>query len=128
MKKLFLFIAVLIVGCSTGWKDQQKDFMFFTDIPIPIYSKMNKRKTSIIKDPNSWRGILSFDVSNKVRILFYYYAEEMEKFGWKKIAVLKGDFQNYSLTYTKGNRIAQLEFNFNQMSGTEVKITMLRKL
>ena len=122
-----LLTLIFLSGCISIWNEEKRNFETFVDIPIPEESVMDKKKTAIIGESKNWWGVLEFSITNTVPVLFDYYKKEMRRFGWKEITFLKGETTNYSLVFSRNNRIAQIGFNFHPIEGTQIKIVMSQK-
>jgi hypothetical protein len=129
MKKILApLFAVLLVACtSTYWSQEKKSFESFRDIPIPAYSYMDKKETSVVNYKNAWLGVLKFAVSNTVPTMFDYYGHEMKRFGWTQLTFSKGDSEHYTLIFTRDDRVAHISFEPHPIDGTHVKFVMSEK-
>lgn len=129
MKKLFApLLAVFLIACtSTYWSQEKKNFESFKDIPIPAYSYMDKKETSVVNYKDTWLGVLKFAVSNTVPVMFDYYQHEMDRFGWRQLTFSKSDSDNYALICTRGDRVAQISFKPHSIDGTHITFVMSEK-
>ncbi|MBN1783722.1 MAG: hypothetical protein JW812_02015 [Alphaproteobacteria bacterium] len=129
MKKILapLFVVLLAACSSTYWSEEKKGFESFRDIPIPAYSYMDKKETSIVNHDDIWLGVLKFAVSNTVPVMFDYYQKEMKRFGWKQLTFSKEDYDNYTLIFMRKDRIAHISFMPHPIDGTHIKFVMSEK-
>ena len=84
----------------------QQNFAQFKDIPIPEKAVMDLKKTMLLgNDPII--GRLAFSAPYNQSNLFDFYMQEMPKFGWSEITMIRS--ANSVLTFSKENRIATIQ-------------------
>ncbi len=89
-----------------GTMQPQPNFAQFKDIPIPEKATMDLKKTMLFgNDPII--GRLAFSAPYNQSNLFDFYMQEMPKFGWSEITMIRS--ANSVLTFSKENRIATIQ-------------------
>ena len=136
MKRLFCLLLVSclgVVGCSyerlepsfksedtfatDGTMQSTPNFAQFREIPVPEKATMDLKKTMLFgNDPLI--GRLAFSAPYSQSSLFDFYMQEMPKFGWREITVIRS--ANSFLTFSKGNRVATIQLSTTAVSGSDV--------
>ena len=102
---------------ENGMMQSTPNFAQFREIPIPENATMNLDKTLLFgNDPLI--GRLAFKVPYNQANMFDFYMQEMPKFGWREITVIRS--ANSFLTFSKGNRVATIQLSTTAVSGTDV--------
>lgn len=123
-------LALFIGGCDyqqmqpsfraqdSGDAMQSKpNFAQFKEIPVPEKATMDLKKTMLFgNDPLI--GRLAFSAPYSQSNLFDFYMQEMPKFGWREITVIRS--ANSFLTFSKDNRIATIQLSTTAVSGSDV--------
>ena len=125
--------AVALIGCSyerlepsfksedtfstDGSLQSTPNFAQFREIPVPEKATMDLKKTMLFgNDPLI--GRLAFSAPYSQSSLFDFYMQEMPKFGWREITVIRS--ANSFLTFSKGNRVATIQLSTTAVSGSDV--------
>lgn len=129
-----LLLAGLMMVCVTGCGYEQMqpsfraqengdamqskpNFAQFKEIPVPEKATMDLRKTMLFgNDPLI--GRLAFSAPYSQSNLFDFYMQEMPKFGWREITVIRS--ANSFLTFQKDNRVATIQLATTAVSGSDV--------
>lgn len=94
----------------------------FSDVPIPTQSEMDLERTIIFDARGAWIGRLVFFTAHDVTTVFDFYRNELPKFGWEKIAVVRSE--NSFLTYRNATRIATIKVQAATLRGTKVDMVI----
>lgn len=125
--------AVSLIGCSyerlepsfksedtfstDGSLQSTPNFAQFREIPVPEKATMDLKKTMLFgNDPLI--GRLAFSAPYSQSNLFDFYMQEMPKFGWREVTVIRS--ANSFLTFAKDNRVATIQLSTTAVSGTDV--------
>jgi len=125
--------AVALIGCSyerlepsfksedtfstDGSLQSTPNFAQFREIPVPEKATMDLKKTMLFgNDPLI--GRLAFSAPYSQSNLFDFYMQEMPKFGWREVTVIRS--ANSFLTFAKDNRVATIQLSTTAVSGTDV--------
>lgn len=93
------------------------NFAQFREIPVPEKATMDLKKTMLFgNDPLI--GRLAFSAPYSQSNLFDFYMQEMPKFGWREVTVIRS--ANSFLTFAKDNRVATIQLSTTAVSGTDV--------
>ncbi|MGN1063701.1 MAG: hypothetical protein ACI4QM_05210 [Alphaproteobacteria bacterium] len=102
---------------ADGTMQSAPNFAQFREIPVPEKATMDLKKTMLFgNDPLI--GRLAFSAPYSQSNLFDFYMQEMPKFGWKEVTVIRSS--NSFLTFAKDNRIATIQLSTTAVSGTDV--------
>ena len=130
---LILCVCALgVIGCSyerlepsfksedafaDGNLQSPPNFNNFREIPIPEKATMDLKKTMLFgNDPLI--GRLAFSAPYSQSNLFDFYMQEMPKFGWREVTVIRS--ANSFLTFAKDNRVATIQLSTTAVSGSDV--------
>lgn len=138
MKQLVCFFALCaciygVAGCSyerlqpsfksedtfttDGSLQSTPNFAQFREIPVPEKATMDLKKTMLFgNDPLI--GRLAFSAPYSQSNLFDFYMQEMPKFGWREVTVIRS--ANSFLTFAKDNRVATIQLSTTAVSGSDV--------
>lgn len=138
MKQLVCFFALCaciygVTGCSyerlqpsfksedtfttDGSLQSTPNFAQFREIPVPEKATMDLKKTMLFgNDPLI--GRLAFSAPYSQSNLFDFYMQEMPKFGWREVTVIRS--ANSFLTFAKDNRVATIQLSTTAVSGSDV--------
>ncbi|HEY5608407.1 MAG TPA: hypothetical protein VIM38_08730 [Alphaproteobacteria bacterium] len=94
----------------------------FTDVPIPAGASFDQSQSLILGSQLEWLGRLVLNTSNTARSLVEFYQNEMKRFGWTEVTVVRGDPS--VLTFERGNRVATVQISERMLRGAQVTITM----
>lgn len=93
------------------------NFAQFREIPIPEKATMDLKKTMLFgNDPLI--GRLAFSAPYSQSNLFDFYMQEMPKFGWREVTVIRAE--NSFMTFSKENRVATIRLASTAVSGSDV--------
>jgi hypothetical protein len=121
--------ALLLSGCNTGGSTSSTSsdgapagLTQFTDVPIPSGASFDQSESLILGSQTEWLGRLVLNTSNTARSLVEFYQNEMKRFGWTEVTVVRGDPS--VLTFERGNRVATVQISERTLRGAQVAITM----
>lgn len=102
------------------------NFAQFKEIPVPEKATMDLKKTMLFGN-EPLIGRLAFSAPYSQSNLFDFYMQEMPKFGWREITVIRS--ANSFLTFQKDNRVATIQLTTTAVSGSDVifDISMAKK-
>ncbi len=129
---LFGFCCLLLSGCSyerlepsfksedtfvDGNMQAAPNFAQLKELPMPEKTTMDLKKTMLFgNEPLIGRLAISTPYSQSN--LFDFYMQEMPKFGWREITVIRAE--NSFMTFAKDNRIATIRLSTTAVSGSDV--------
>jgi len=97
-------------------------FTQFSDIPVPASATMDLDRSLLLGSSESWTGRLIYQSTNNAAEIFNLYKEDMPKFGWSEMTVIRG--LRSVMTYQRGHRVATIEIQGRTIQGSEVSITV----
>ena len=123
-------LATLVLsGCTTGSSTSSTSadgapagLTQFNDVPIPAGASFDQSQSLILGSQAEWLGRLVLNTSNTARSLVEFYQNEMKRFGWTEITVVRGDPS--VLTFERGGRVATVQISERTLRGAQVGITM----
>lgn len=93
-----------------------------SDVPIPGGTKINTEKSLILGQGDKWVGRMVLVMDRPSTQAYTYYLEQMPSFGWEQVSAVQG--KTSTMTFTRGDRAANLEIVPSTFSGSEVAITV----
>ena len=120
--------TLLLPGCTSGSTSSTSadgtpaGLTQFTDVPIPAGASFDQSQSLILGSQPEWLGRLVLNTSNTARSLVEFYQNEMKRFGWTEVTVVRGDPS--VLTFERGNRVATVQISERTLRGAQVAITM----
>ncbi len=93
-----------------------------SDVPIPAGTKINTEKSLILGAGDKWVGRMVLVTDRPSTQAYTYYLEQMPTFGWEQVSAVQG--KTSTMTFTRGDRAANLEIVPSTFSGSEVSITV----
>jgi len=120
--------ATLLSGCTTGSSSSSSadgapaGLTQFTDVPIPAGASFDQSQSLVLGSQPEWLGRLVLNTSNTARSLVEFYQNEMRRFGWTEVTVVRGDPS--VLTFERGSRVATVQVSERTLRGAQVAITM----
>jgi len=103
----------------------QPSFSQFQDIPIPTGARMNLDRTVILGAPESWIGRLTLDANHNPAALFDFFKQRTPEFGWEEVTTVRA--ATSFLTYTRSNRVLNIQIKAKTLQGSEVDLTVSPK-
>ena len=92
------------------------------DVPLPPGSVIKQQDTLVMSAASTWLGRVSLSVSGEPQAVFTYFKEGMPASGW---ALISSSFSKTSLlTFTKGERVANIQMQVTSFGGNDVLITV----
>jgi len=92
------------------------------DVPLPPGAVIKPQDTLVMSAASTWLGRISLSVSGEPQALFTYFKEGMPASGW---TLTSSSFSKTSLlTFTKGDRVANIQMQGTNFGGNEVLITV----
>lgn len=129
MVMCLLAMSVGLAGCGSSSNktpdgmDNAPAFSQFSDIPIPDPATMELERTILFGMQEEWLGKMTFITPYPVGKVFDFYISEMNKFGWREIAVVR--MHASTLNYERAARMASITVSPLSSEKTEVVITMM---
>ena len=120
--------TLLLSGCTSGSTSSTSadgapaGLTQFNDVPIPAGASFDQSQSLILGSQPEWLGRLVLNTSNTARSLVEFYQNEMKRFGWTEVTVVRGDPS--VLTFERGNRVATVQISECTLRGAQVAITM----
>ena len=117
-----------MAGCNTGSSSSTSadgapaGLTQFTDVPIPAGASFDQSQSLILGSQPEWLGRLVLNTSNTSRSLVEFYQNEMRRFGWTEVTVVRGDPS--VLTFERSTRVATVQISERTLRGAQVAITM----
>ena len=108
-------------GAGKAAKGQSRQALC-ADIPCPRSRKINHDKTVVVGS-QVWFGQLTYDTSYSTAAMFDFYGRELPNYGWRKITSVRAP-QTSFMTYDRENRVMTIAIRENQISGSEITITV----
>lgn len=103
----------------------QPSFSQFQDIPIPTGARMNLDRTVILGAPESWIGRLTLDANHNPAVLFDFFKQRTPEFGWQEVTTVRA--ATSFMTYTRSNRVLNIQIKAKTLQGSEVDLTVSPK-
>ncbi|MCK5547075.1 MAG: hypothetical protein KAI27_06845 [Rhodospirillaceae bacterium] len=100
----------------------EKSFNRFPDIPVPTNAKMDTKRTLVFGSGESWYGQLGLNAKHDGDTIFDFYKQELPGFGWEEITSVRA--QVSMLTYMRGERVASIQIEKGNISGSSVTFTV----
>jgi hypothetical protein len=92
------------------------------DVPLPPGSVVKQQETLVMSAASTWLGRISLSVSSDPQALFAYFKDGMPASGW---TLTSSSFSKTSLlTFTKGDRVANIQMQGTSFGGNDVLITV----
>ncbi|MES2400455.1 MAG: hypothetical protein V4573_10770 [Pseudomonadota bacterium] len=92
------------------------------DVPLPPGSVIRQQDTLVMGVGNNWTGRINLTVSGDPQQVFTYFRDSMPGAGW---TMTSSSFSKLSLlTFTKGERTANVQMQSTSFGGNEVLITV----
>lgn len=92
------------------------------DIPLPPGSVIKQQDTLVMSAASTWLGRISLSVSGEPQAVFTYFKDRMPASGW---TLTSSSFSKTSLlTFTKGERVANIQMQGASFGGNDVLITV----
>ena len=92
------------------------------DVPLPPGSVIKQQDTLVMSTANTWLGRISLSVSGEPQAVFTYFKDGMPASGW---TLTSSSFSKTSLlTFTKGERVANIQMQGTSFGGNDVLITV----
>ena len=129
LKSLFvLFAAFVTVACSSTPISSDSTVTEATakqlsgDVPLPPGSVIKQQDTLVMSTANTWLGRISLSVSGEPQAVFTYFKDGLPASGW---TLTSSSFSKTSLlTFTKGERVANIQMQGTSFGGNDVLITV----
>jgi hypothetical protein len=92
------------------------------DVTLPPGAVVKQQDTLVMSAANSWLGRISLNVSGEPQAVFTYFRDTMPTTGW---VLTSSSFSKTSLlTFTKGDRVANIQMQGTNFGGNDVLITV----
>ena len=127
---LTLSITLALFGCAAGSGPMSSDStvteatakQLSGDVPLPPGSVIRQQDTLVMGVGNSWTGRINLSVSGEPQAVFTYFRDSMPGAGW---TMTSSSFSKLSLlTFSKGERVANVQMQSTNFGGNEVLITV----
>jgi hypothetical protein len=92
------------------------------DVPLPPGAVIKQQDTLVMSSASTWLGRISLNVSGEPQAVFTYFKDGMPASGW---TLTSSSFSKTSLlTFTKGDRVANIQMQGTNFGGNDVLITV----
>lgn len=92
------------------------------DVPLPPGSVVKQQESLVMSAASTWLGRISLSVSGDPQAVFTYFKDGMPASGW---TLTSSSFSKTSLlTFTKADRVANIQMQGTSFSGNDVLITV----
>jgi len=92
------------------------------DVPLPPGSTIKQQDTLVMSAAGTWLGRISLSVSGEQQAVFTFFKDGMPVSGW---TLTSSSFSKTSLlTFTKGERVSNIQIQGSYFGGNEVLITV----
>ncbi len=125
---LVLFAAFVAVACASTPIGNDSTVTEATakqlsgDVPLPPGSVIKQQDTLVMSAASTWLGRISLSVSGEPQAVFTYFKDGMPASGW---TLTSSSFSKTSLlTFTKGERVANIQMQGTSFGGNDVLITV----
>ncbi len=99
-----------------------KSFAQFTDIPVPVRSKIDVEKTLVFGGGEAWVGRLVLETGLGPFDVFDFFKQELPGFGWQEVTTLRA--ATSVLVYARQQRVATIQIQSDTIQGSEVMINI----
>ncbi len=131
-KLLFaLLTAVCVSGCTTiggpalggdSTVTEATTKQISGDVPLPPGAVIKQQDTLVMSAASTWLGRISLSVAGEQQTVFTYFKDGMPASGW---TLTSSSFSKTSLlTFTKGDRVANIQMQGTSFGGNDVLITV----
>ncbi|MFN5348133.1 MAG: hypothetical protein ACK5A0_01115 [Polaromonas sp.] len=131
-KRLFVLLACLCASACTavggsvvGGDSTVTDAtakQISGDVPLPPGAVIKQQDTLVMSAASTWLGRISLNVSGEPQAVFTYFKDGMPASGW---TLTSSSFSKTSLlTFTKGDRVANIQMQGTSFGGNDVLITV----
>ena len=126
--------AAILTACATGGSGIGSDSMVTEatvkqisgDVPLPPGAVIKQQDTLVMGSANNWLGRIGMSVSGEPQGIFTYFKDGMTAAGW---ALTSSSFSKTSLlTFTKSDRVANIQVQAANFGGNDVLITVAPSL
>lgn len=129
LKYLFVLCAALVaVACastpiaSDSTVTEATAKQLSGDVPLPPGAVIKQQDTLVMSAASTWLGRISLSVSGEPQAVFTYFKDGMPASGW---TLTSSSFSKTSLlTFTKGERVANIQMQGTSFGGNDVLITV----
>lgn len=129
LKYLLVLIAALVtVACASTPMGSDSTVTEATskqlsgDVPLPPGAVIKQQDTLVMGAGSTWTGRLNLTVSGDSQALFTYFRDSLPGAGW---TLTSSSYSKLSLlTFTKGERVANVQMQSTSFGGNEVLITV----
>lgn len=121
---LILSTALASVACSSMGGDSTvtEAKQLSGDVPLPPGTVIKQQDTLAMGAGSSWTGRLNLAISGEPQAVFTYFRDSLPGAGW---TLTSSSFSKLSLlTFTKGERVANVQMQSSNFGGNEVLITV----
>jgi hypothetical protein len=92
------------------------------DVPLPPSAVIKQQDTLVMSAASTWLGRISLSVAGEQQSVFTYFKDGMPASGW---TLTSSSFSKTSLlTFTKGDRVANIQMQGTSFGGNDVLITV----
>lgn len=92
------------------------------DVPLPPGAVIKQQDTLVMSAASTWLGRISLTVAGEQQAVFTYFKDGMPASGW---TLTSSSFSKTSLlTFTKGDRVANIQMQGTSFGGNDVLITV----
>jgi hypothetical protein len=92
------------------------------DVPLPPGAIIRQQDTLVMGAGSNWTGRLNLSISGEPQAVFTYFRDSLPGAGW---TLTSSSFSKLSLlTFTKGERVANVQMQSTNFGGNEVLITV----
>ncbi len=125
---LVLFTALVTVACTSTPIGNDSTVTEATtkqlsgDVPLPPGAVIKQQDTLVMSTASTWLGRISLSVAGEPQAVFTYFKDGMPASGW---TLTSSSFSKTSLlTFTKGDRVANIQMQGTNFGGNDVLITV----
>ncbi len=128
---LALSFSFALLGCSTmggGTMGNDSTVTEATtkqlsgDVPLPPGAVIKQQDTLVMGSGSSWTGRINLSVSGEPQAVFTWFRDSMTGAGW---TLTSSSFSKLSLlTFTKGERVANVQMQSASFGGNDVLVTV----
>ncbi len=127
---LMLSFAALLTACAAvgpsvggdGTVTQATSKQLTGDVPLPPGATIKPQETLVMGAGSTWVGRMSLSVSGDAQSVFAYFRDNLPGSGW---TLTSSSFSKLSLlTFTKGDRVANVQIQSGSFGNNDVLITV----
>jgi len=125
LSSLFVSACTSMGGAAVGGDSTVTDAttkQISGDVPLPPGSVIKQQDTLVMSAASTWLGRIGLNVAGEPQAVFTYFKDGMPASGW---TLTSSSFSKTSLlTFTKGDRVANIQMQGTGFGGNDVLITV----